>query len=446
MKQIVINKKKNPVLLLSLLSLFIFHFFFTSISVGGPEELTGNTVIIMIGDGMGPEHVEFGRLVEYGPNGTSIINEFPNKNTINTNDIDGRTTDSAASGTAISSGIKTRKGRIGTNYDASFDTTSILDIAKKNGYKTGIVVTCHITHATPAAFAAHNEHRNNYQEIAEDISNKQVDVIFGGGNNDKYFGLQLNKMIDNGYQFIANKTKMNDLSETPVIGLFDGGHLPGEAERSTDLIPSLSEMVDKAIQLLDSGDAPFFLMVEGAQIDWAGHDNDPVYLAHEMVEFEKAVRIAKDFAESRSDVQLIVTADHECGGLKIIDYEFETDLPSSSNTIKENRAIRTSRAGEISVEFSTNGHTKTKVPLVGFGPHTERVREATHLTDIFDMMKISIAGEAGPVDERFYDGYYNILWIYIPAAIAGLVIAGFIAVKLNSVFLRKDILTSRNRS
>ena len=121
-----------------------------------------SSIIIFIGDGMGLEQVKFGSLVEFGNDSFTSIFNFPYNTTISTNNIDEGTTDSAASATAISTGIKTKNGRISVNYDGTMELTTILEIAQMNGYATGIVATCHLTHATPAAFAAHDTSRYNY--------------------------------------------------------------------------------------------------------------------------------------------------------------------------------------------------------------------------------------------------------------------------------------------
>jgi alkaline phosphatase len=437
--------RKSLIFTIAVFSLMILSPFFSANLANGAETSTGNTVIIMIGDGMGPQQVEFGRLVEYGPDGTSIINEFPNKNTVNTNNIDGTTTDSAASGTAIASGIKTRNGRIGTNFNAKVDSTSILEIAEEKNYNTGLIATCHMTHATPAAFAAHDASRNNYQAIAADMAQSGTDLIFGGGSDDKYFGLQIDSMKADGYAYIENKEQLKATNSLPVLGLFQEGSLSEELDRDDTLVPSLSLMTEKAIELLDAKVEPFFLMVEGSQIDWAGHANDPEYLVHEMIEFEKAVRIAKSYADAHNDVQLIVTADHECGGLKINSYEFTTNMPTAGNTLAQNRTARVSRALQIDVSYSTGGHTKTEVPLVGMGPYSDRIASAEHHIDTFSMMRMAIEGKQGPVSdslyagEEFYEGYINILWLYIPGGIAAAALLGFIIYKIVKVVKKKKM-------
>ena len=153
-----------------------------SITISALDTYPSN-VIIFIGDGMGLEQIYFGQMVEFGTTDTSSILSFPYNTTVSTSNIDGTTTDSAASATAISTGVKTSNGRIATNWNAKMDLTTILEIAQLNGYATGLVATCHLTHATPAAFAAHDSSRGNYQEIAEDF----LDMIFRYIEDAKHF-------------------------------------------------------------------------------------------------------------------------------------------------------------------------------------------------------------------------------------------------------------------
>jgi len=381
-----------------------------------------SNIILFIGDGMGLEHIRFGSLVEYGIVNASSMFDFPYNTTISTTNIADATTDSAASATAIGTGVKTKNGRIATNWNAKIELTTILEIAKQNGYATGLVATCHLTHATPAAFVAHEASRNNYLKIAKDYSQANVDVLLGGGYKSKYLGSYITDFIDQGYTYITEKNELESLNETPVLGLFSEGDLPrvqSLTEESQE--PTVSIMTLKAIELLNATTKPFFLMVEGSKIDSAGHDNDPVYLAHQIIEFEKAIRIAKTFAEQNPDWQLIVTADHETGGLSIVDYSFQTEIPLETDTLAQKQEKRTSRAQEIEVNWSTGGHTKTKVILAGMGPYTEDILEAQHHIDTFSIMRKVIDGQTEPIGEGFYDRYPPIpfyTWIIIGVTVA----------------------------
>lgn len=371
------------------------------------------SVIIMIGDGMGPNQVEFGRLIEYGTTGNSSILDFPYSNRISTNNIDDVTTDSAASATAIATGVKTKNGRIGMNWDASKEIPTILEIAKNNGYKTGLIATVHVTHATPAAFSAHNEDRDNYQEIGADIAANKVDLILAGGYGVNYMGLQLVGMQNAGYTYIDEKGEMWSATTLPLIGLFSEGGLPKEGVRNDTQIPSLSEMTTHAISLLNATGQPFFMMIEGSQIDSGGHANDPLYIANEVIEFEKAVKVAKNYAIANGNTLLLVTADHETGGFSIkSSANLNAPLPDPTDNITTLRLKREARAHQIETDFSTGGHTSTKVYLQGLGPNATMIAEAQHHIDTYGIMRSVIDGKTAAEGENYNAWYVNPIWYY----------------------------------
>ncbi len=373
-----------------------------------------SNIILFIGDGMGLEQIYFGQLVEYGLSNTSSILSFPYNTTVSTANVDGTTTDSAASATAISTGVKTKNGRIATNWNAKMDLTTILEIAKQNGYATGLVATSHLTHATPASFAAHDPSRGNYQEIAEDFSQANVSVMLGGGFEEKYIGNYISDFETLGYEYVTNETALASVTDVPVLGLFTGGSLPPlQTMLENSTIPTLSEMTIKAIDLLNSTGQPFFLMVEGSQIDWAGHDNDEIYLAHQIIEFEKAVRYVKNLAEQNSDWQLLVTADHETGGFSVKDYSFITEIPLETDSYTEKLDKRTARAQEVDVGWGTGGHTDTEVILAGMGPYTDQILTAEHHIDTFSIMRQAIDGETDPIGSDFYLGHLPLYFYYL---------------------------------
>ena len=387
------------------------------------EDSFPSSIILFIGDGMGLAHIKFGSLVEYGFEDVSSILNFPYNTTISTNNIDGTTTDSAASATAISTGVKTKNGRIATSWNGEMDLTTILEIAELNGYATGLVATCHLTHATPAAFAAHEGSRGNYIGIAEDFTHSNVDVFLGGGSGSEYLGNYIDNFTSLSYSYITEESELNVITETPVLGLFtEGSFPPFQTLPENSSIPSLTEMTIKAIDLLNDTSKPFFLMVEGSQIDWAGHDNDQTYLAHEVIEFEKAVKYAKMLAEQISDLLVLVTADHETGGLSIQSYSFQTEKPLITDTYEIQKEKRTNRSKEIIVDWSTGGHTQTKVILGGFGPFSEQILTAKHHIDTFSIMRQAIDGHSEPIGEGYYKGmlptYAWILLFFSPAIIS----------------------------
>lgn len=376
------------------------------------EQPTG--IILFIGDGMGPQQVELGRLVEYGPDGESAILTFPYKTTIATKNVDGITTDSAASATAIATGVRTRDGRISMNYNAKMDLTTILEIAQDNDYATGIVATCHLTHATPAAFMSHNKNRDNYVVIGQDIAKAEVDILFGGGRGDNYIGTQIASMEASGYTYITNKSQLSTTNTLPLLGLFVEESLTPNYENLNVMNdePSILEMTQKAIGLLNSTGKPYFLMVEGSQIDWGGHDHDQTYNALETIEFEKAVKYAKELGEADPNLQILVTADHETGGLTVESSQFVTSIPDDSMNEEVLKSHRIDRSKEVSVSWSRGGHTSTEVYLTGMGPNTDKILAAAHHEDTFSIMRKVIDGETNPDGEGWYQGHVSIVVWY----------------------------------
>ena len=397
------------------------------------------SIILLIGDGMGLEHIKFGQLVEYGENNVSSILTFPFNTTISTDNIGGYLTDSAAAGTAISTGVMTRNRRIATNWNNEMDLTTILEIAQQNGYATGLVATCHLTHATPASFAAHEGSRSSYQNIAEDFSQSNVDVFFGGGSNDKYMGEYIENFISQGYEYIDSRADLESVTDAPVLGLFTEGSFPSYqslTEEST--FPTLQEMTLKAIDLLNQTSKPFFLMVEGSQIDWASHDNDEIYLAHQIIEFEKTVRSVQALGQSNSDWLILVTADHETGGLSVTDYSFQTGIPLETDSLEIQQVKRTMRSEEIDVKWRTGGHTKTKVLLAGMGPYAEEIVNASHHVDTFSIMRMAVDGESEPIGLGYYDGYIRFpiyAWVLLSIVV--------ITVPVTIVIIRKKKLSKQ---
>jgi alkaline phosphatase len=365
--------------------------------VSEPENLTKSSlvikkpsVIILIGDGMGPEHIEYGRLVEYGENGNSSINEFPYQTLVSTDEYYGSVTDSAAAATGISTGVITTNGRIGQDKDGN-EIKTILEIAEDNGYQTGIISTTQINHATPASFAAHENSRNNYVNIAADMALQNIEILFGGGASDGYFGTQISNLQASGYGFATDKFELVSQASIPAFGLFSsGGLLNDRILNHTSSIPTLLDMTKKAVELITADDQPFFLLVEGGQIDWESHNNMAPFVAQEMIEFEKTVRYIKTLAEADPFLQVIVTADHETGGLSINSYDFNTQIPGENDDLALVIEKRTKRSTEIGTSFASTGHTSLEVIMTGMGPYTEQINNANHTSDAFFIMQKAI--------------------------------------------------------
>ncbi|MEN3008838.1 alkaline phosphatase [Pseudothermotoga sp.] len=278
-------------------------------------------VIYFIGDGMGFNHVYLASILEGRPLNMMKTQYVGIVRTFSANTW---VTDSAAAGTAMASGFKTKNGMIGM-LPSGEPVPSIAEVLKSYGVKVGIVVTCRITHATPAAFYGHVPDRDMENELAEQLIKSDFDVIMGGGlrhfmpasvkgssRKDEKDLLALAK--ERGYTLITKKSELAQITSGKVLALFASSHLAPASERTGEQ-PMLYEMVQKALELLSKDGEPFFLMVEGSQIDWEAHGNDPYGVWKEVVEFDKAIGVALEFAKKNPDTLIIVTSDHETGGL-----------------------------------------------------------------------------------------------------------------------------------
>ncbi|MFX1357343.1 MAG: alkaline phosphatase [Promethearchaeota archaeon] len=346
------------------------------------------TIILMIGDGMDHEHLKLAKWVEIGKNNCFSFELVPIIDNVTTYSADNSVTDSAAAATAIATGYKTNNGYLSI-LPSLISVQTILEMAQEKGKSSGIVSTTEVTHATPAAFMTHVTSRSQTSEIARQIVEESgVDIIMGGGK--VYFNSQqINQMQMNGYQIVENKTGLQSISSGKLFGLFADSHLPYEIDRDYSLTPSLADMTDKAIELLSQDPDGFFLMVEGGKIDHAGHANNKVNVALETIEFYYAIERAITFVKNTKNCLLIITADHETGGLLILGDNLNSTLPSQSNTPEENEFLRIKRSENISVSWSTTSHTNADVPFYAYGLDDESIKNFTVIdnTDIIKIMK-----------------------------------------------------------
>ena len=303
-------------------------------------------VILMIGDGMGPNQIELTKHVT-GTKMLAMETLDPSPAMMTTWSLDG-VTESAAAATAFATGYKTKNQWVGMLPDGSTPET-ILERAEAMGKSTGLVTNVSVYDATPAAFAAHAPYRYSEQELTDQIAAHEIEVIFGGGygmwipmtaegsGRDDARDL-IQEKRDAGWAFVDNR---DDLLALPkgtdkVIGLFSPAWmtytLDMEEEKATGIEPSLSDMTNAALGMLSSNDKGFFLMVEGAMIDWGGHSHDAAFLVSELVEFDAAVEIAKTYVDNHPDTLLIVTADHECCGLEFTGKEDKVAIMRQSAT------------------------------------------------------------------------------------------------------------------
>jgi alkaline phosphatase len=318
-------------------------------------------IIFFIGDGMGPAELSAGIAVS---DNTFVINSFPFSGFSKTSSSDNYVTDSAASGTAMACGVKTRNGMIGTRSDSSV-VESIMEIAKRNGLSTGLVSTSAITHATPASFVAHNSGRGNYEDIANDFMNETIDVFIGGGSdhfNKRKDGADLTlKLKSQGYDVVYTMTDLMGSESPKLAGLLAPGHMDkANATRAGLLV----QMTEKAIDLLKRNKKGFILMVEGSQIDFAGHEKNIEWLVSEVIDMNNAIDKAYEFARRQGNTLVVVTADHETGGLS---------LPGGN--IKNRTVV---------ANFGTTGHTATMVPIFSYGPGAANFSGIHENTFFFD--------------------------------------------------------------
>jgi len=269
-------------------------------------------------------------------------------------------TGSAAAVTAFATGNKTTVGflSVGPRAEDVLSTfehpgpkmeyrplATVLEGAKMKDKATGLVATSTICHATPAGFACHVDNRNKYNEITEQMVYENLDVAFAGGKQHllpkteggaRTDGENLLKvLLDKGYRFVETNEEMSNITSGKVWGLFAENHMKANIARLefAPEQPSLAEMTSKAIELLSQDKDGFFLMVEGSQIDWAGHANDLIYMVTDFLEFDEAVRVAFDFARKDKNTLLLVFPDHNCGALSI--GHGDTKKPYSETKIED---------------------------------------------------------------------------------------------------------------
>jgi alkaline phosphatase len=325
----------------------------------GNKEKVEN-VILFIGDGMGVSQIYAGMTVSKKP---LIFEEFRHIGFQKTYSASDYTTDSGASGTALATGKKTKNGRIGVGPDGK-ELTSILKIAEDKGLATGLISTSAIVHATPAAFIANNKDRHEYNDLAHDFLKTDIDVFIGGGrqffeNRDDGMNL-VDSLKNNGYQVAYKMDEIKNVKKGKLAGLTAKKHNPKYTEGRGDMLPVSTAT---AIDILDKNAKGFFLMVEGSQIDWGGHANDADYIVNELLDFNNAVKRGMEYAKNHKNTLVIVTADHECGGMAL------------NNGSIENH--------KIEAKFTTDGHTGVMVPVFAFGPGAEEFMGIYENTDIF---------------------------------------------------------------
>jgi alkaline phosphatase len=334
-------------------------------------------------------------------------------------------TDSAAAATAIATGAKTFNGSVSIDQNGR-ELTTILELARASGRSVGLVSTCQITDATPAAFAAHVPHRADQSEVARQyIDRNRVDVILGGGAAHWYpWGATLPPALtadascrgigadgdlvalarETGYEFVADATGLRASLDQrrrkpggPLLGLFAAQEFFVQSAEGFGAVydppVALADLTSAAIEILDQNPRGFFLMVEESAIDRMAHRNNAPLMLKGVLELDRAVQVALAFADRAPDTLVVVTADHECGGLAVAGSQDQPYPYEPGGGL-----LDTMLAGEdgpfpvadadygFVVGWATTGHTAAPVPITASGPRAERLAGEIENTDLFPTM------------------------------------------------------------
>ena len=315
------------------------------------DDLKAKNIILVIGDGVGPNQITLSRIAIGGLDFRLFIDQMPYHGTSLTHSYDNAYTDSAAAATAWSTGFKTKTRYLSLDPDKKILET-IVELLSKKGYASGVVATSSVTHATPAALYAHIDNRYEYKEIANQLINSSIHIALGGGR--KLF--DLNKINDTHHVLTSKESlQLNFDYSKKLIGLFDDDGI----ERSNEK-PTQRQMTNFALKHLNKQCNGFFLMTEGSQIDWAGHDNDANKMVEEFRDFDLTIKDLIKFVNKNNDTLLIITSDHETGGLQILKQD-------NDNVI---------------IQWGTGRHTSTPVGVHAYGPGAELFQGLMDNTDI----------------------------------------------------------------
>ena len=312
-------------------------------------------IILIIGDGTGLNQVTLSRIAIGGLDFKLAIDQMPYTGFSLTHSYNNAYTDSAAAATAWATGKKTNNKFLSVDVNKK-ELKTLPEILYEKGFLSGLVSTSSITHATPAAFYAHIDSRYKEEEIANQLIASSISIALGGGK--EFFD---NERLKKNSLYISDKKSLEglDLSVSRrVIGLFDKDGIERSPEK-----PTQQEMTSVALNFLKTKTnncKGFFLMSEGSQIDWAAHDKDAKKMITEFEDFDKTIRLAMEYVGKNKDTLLIITADHETGGLQIL---------------KQDKDY-------VEIQWGTGRHTGIPVGVYAYGPG------ASHFTGLMDNTEI----------------------------------------------------------
>lgn len=305
---------------------------------------TVKNVIFLIADGMGLEQTSCAWVVNGGKLNIDNFKYVGIQRTYAKNKL---VTDSAAAGSALATGEKTLYDHVSVDQFGN-PNESLLEYSKEKGKKSGLIATCRINDATPAAFCAHATNRDRLDDIASQMSDAGVDYLCGGGlrffvNREDGRNL-VEEMKSDGYHYAQTVDELRQIEALPVLGLFADLEMAPALERGD----YLEQAAVKAMDLLDNKEG-FFLMIEGSSIDDWCHRQKIGYAMEELFDFDRTVGKVLEWAEKDGETLVIVTGDHSTGGLTILDGNYRT--------------------GTVKVHFSTGGHSGIAMPVYAYGPH-----------------------------------------------------------------------------
>jgi len=308
-------------------------------------------VILLIGDGNGLSQISSAVLAN---NGALSLTQLKSVGFIKTQSADDFTTDSAAAGTALATGEKTNNRAIGTD-SLQKPITNILEILQKRKFFTGVITTDEITGATPAAFYAHTIERSNTEVIAKDLLKSKLNLFVGGGAS-----TFKNIALDSKFKVLPSVKDMPTVNADTIGVFISQGKVPSVLEGRGEV---LADATKYSLEFLNKKNKPFFLMIEGAQIDSFGHVNNVAGIVAETIDFDTAITQALIFADKNEGTLVVITADHETSGFGI-----------PQGNVKKH---------QIEGDFITNDHTATMVPIFSYGPHSQDFQGVYENNEVF---------------------------------------------------------------
>jgi alkaline phosphatase len=346
-----------------------------------PQASSGaKNVIFVIGDGMGEAQRRIASYSNHGAAGKLAADLLPYQGLIRTENIQGGITDSAAGGTAFSTGSKTLNGYIAMDEEDN-PLPTIAEEARERGLSVGLVTNAPVGHATPATFAAHVSNRNEYEIIVDQMLLQQdFQVLMGGGRKHFLQRQDRRDLLDEaraaGFTVVNSADELEELEEDGVampqrlLGVFANDGLPRPYS------PGLIDQIRVALPILENNPQGYFLTIEAAQIDWAGHGNDFPEILSDTQELDELVSYLLETIDE--DTLLIVSADHETGGLHT--WQGETGIAGE-------RGPYGLEDGEYHILWTTRDHTSRPVPISAIGPNAQRVLGLQENTEVYHIMR-----------------------------------------------------------